>query len=160
MPKRIPLTLGYFAIVDDADFLRLRKYSWRAAVSFGRVYAAAYLGGGRKNSRRVYLHRLIMDEPRSQVAFKNQNSLDCRRENLTAASRSEIAIRSSKSASGLRGVYFDRATGKYKAFIKHHGTLHYFGLFATALEAADAFNKKARELRGDNAYQNPLNELQ
>jgi hypothetical protein len=143
MTEKITLTRGFEAIIDDEDFERV----WMQVSGKGR---------------HVYLHRFLLGFPEERhVKFINGDTLDCRRENLRAASRAEIHAERNlgpNNQSGFKGVSFNQASGKFKAYIKHHGKLHYLGLFPTAIEAARIYNEKARELRGSLAFQNNIPE--
>lgn len=65
---------GAVALIDPEDQARLHGYTW---------YASS-IGVSRKEGKRtIYLHREVMGEPAGlYVGFKNENKLDCRRENL------------------------------------------------------------------------------
>jgi hypothetical protein len=63
-----------------------------------------------------------------------------------------------KNRSGFKGVSFNKASGKFKAYIRDNGKLLYLGLFVTDIGAARAYNEKARELRGESAYLNQIDE--
>lgn len=64
-----------------------------------------------------------------------------------------LLSRSFKNESGFIGVTRYR-DNKWKAEIKHKGVKFYLGIFNTATEAAVARDKKAIELRGENAITN------
>jgi hypothetical protein len=55
--------------------------------------------------------------------------------------------------SGYRGVYVHH-TGRYAAYIQHQRKKRHLGMFATADEAAQAFDRAARQLRGSRARLN------
>jgi len=87
--KKIQLTQGKFAIVDDVDFAKANKYKWYATKSSYNWYAAR---GNRVNGqvKTIYMHRFIMNCPTGmEVDHKNTNSLDNRRENLRNCTRKE-----------------------------------------------------------------------
>lgn len=84
--KKIKLSQGLWAIVDDADFEELLCYKWCASRSSdtGGVYACRFTSAknGRKK-RKVYMHRFIMDCNNGlQVDHINDDTLDNRRSNL------------------------------------------------------------------------------
>jgi len=58
-----------------------------------------------------------------------------------------------RSNSGYKGVYRDKA-GKFQACVKQGGWKEYLGSFATAEEAACAYDAKAIELFGEFARLN------
>ncbi len=159
MTRKIKLTKGFEAIIDDEDFARISKYKWRAADGKWGAYAVIWMRIEGKG-RHVYLHRFLLDFPANkQINFINNDTLDCRRENLRPATSSQNqAARSvtSNNRNGFKGVSFNRAAEKFKAYIKKDGKLRHLGLFATAREAAAAYNEKARELYGEFAGLNEI----
>ena len=83
------------------------------------------------------------------VGALNGNKLDCRLENLAWRSRS-VASRQRKTSSkvGYTGVY--KENNRYRAVISINRKSVHIGMFATAEEAALAYNKKSKELYGDD----------
>lgn len=57
-----------------------------------------------------------------------------------------------RGATGYRGV--TSSGKKFSAQVRWKGTLHYLGTFATAIDAARAYDAKARELHGALAILN------
>ena len=141
----------YFAKVDLINNLRLHcsgcavfQKTWKKAI------------GGYKTET-FYLHKLIAEKFLSHlqsdgsnlVSAKNNNKLDCRLNNLIYRSRS-IASRKRKSSSkiGYTGVY--QENNRYRAVISEGRKTIHIGMFATAEEAALAYNKKSKELYGED----------
>lgn len=62
----------------------------------------------------------------------------------TQLSRITVASGISDNASGIRGVYLEQKTGRYRARIKFQGKVHNLGSFRTSEEAAKA-RKEAEE---------------
>lgn len=159
MTKKIELTRGFEATVGDEDFDRVSKYKWRASVTRWGTYAVTWMRIEGKG-RHVYLQRFLLGLPTDKlITFANGDRLDCRRENLkfTTRSKSQMGrLRRSNNKSGFKGVSFNKAAEKYKAYIKKNGKLHYLGLYATAKEAAAAYNEKAVELYGEFAGLNKI----
>lgn len=60
------------------------------------------------------------------------------RENLSGAHKNNV--------SGVRGVHYHRATGRWRARVGHNGEVVYLGLFDTVEEASAAASAKRREL--------------
>lgn len=50
------------------------------------------------------------------------------------------------SKSGLYGVYFHKASGKWAAQIRNGGKVEYLGVFARKIHAARAYDRRARVL--------------
>lgn len=159
--KKIKLTQGQFALVDDADFEELSKYKWSACwdktvnnfYSYGRPF---------KKKKRVSMHRFIMGEPKGKtVDHINRDTLDNRRKNLRICSNEESnrnqGIRTDNST-GYKGVDFHKATKKYQARIqtKEVGRIN-LGVFKTVEEAAKEYNKAAIKYHGQFAVLNKIN---
>ena len=77
--KRIKLTQGQFAIVDDDDYERLNQYKWRAAYykNMDSYYAVSSIKDESGKHRTVRMQRLILNaKPGKMVHHKNHNTLD------------------------------------------------------------------------------------
>ncbi|MEZ4992083.1 MAG: hypothetical protein R2824_16795 [Saprospiraceae bacterium] len=142
------------------DFINnLRRHSSGCAV-FQKTWKKA--DGGYKTET-IYLHKLIAEKflvdsrtsRKNLVGAKNGNKLDCRLENLIYRSRS-VASRKRKTSSkvGYTGVY--KENNRYRAVISIDRKSVHIGMFSTAEEAALAYNKKSRELYGDNGKVNVI----
>jgi len=79
--KRIPLTKGYEAIVDDDSDLGV--HSWYATICNGKVYAARDIAG-----KRIYMHRFLLPIA-GHVDHINGDSLDNRIVNLRGATHTQ-----------------------------------------------------------------------
>ena len=147
----------YLSSVKFIDNLRL--HSSGCAV-FQKTWKKAI--GGYKTET-IYLHKLIAEKflgttktsRKNLVGAKNGNKLDCRLDNLVYRSRS-VASRKRKTSSkaGYTGVY--KENNRYRAVISVDRKSIHIGMFATAEEAALAYNKKSRELYGDNGKINVI----
>lgn len=153
--KRIPLTKGQYALVDDIDYQDVSRFNWCIAKSGSRLYAS------RKRSRKfpgkrltLYLHRHIMGEPVGlMVDHINHDTLDNRRENLRVCTQTQnLQNRSGamgRSKTGLRGVCFDRARNKFLAQISVNGNRINLGRFKTAEEAKAVYDYANRKHFGE-----------
>lgn len=140
------------------DFINnLRKHSSGCAV-FQKTWKKA--DGGYKTET-IYLHKLIAEKfltdtrtrEKNLVGAKNGNKLDCRLENLAYRSRS-VASRKRKTSSkvGYTGVY--KENNRYRAVISINRKSIHIGMYATAEEAALAYNRMSRKLYGDEGKLN------
>lgn len=106
----------------------------------------------------VYAHRLILSAVRGQhVDHRNRDNLDNRRANLRLCSRSEnMANRKmhKNNKSGFKGVHLNRKSGKWLVLIRQHKRLTRVGLFACKIEAAKAYDARARVMFGEFARLN------
>lgn len=153
----------YEYLVNDSylkkvDFVNnLRRHSSGCAV-FQKTWKKA--DGGYKTET-IYLHKLVAEKflqnerssDRNLVGAVNGNKLDCRLENLTYRSRS-VASRKRKSSSklGYTGVY--QENNRYRAVISVGRKSVHIGMFSTPEEAALAYNRKSRELYGEEGKLN------
>ncbi len=103
-----------------------------------------------------YLHKLVAEKfkksdrskVKNLVGTVNGNKLDCRIDNVEWRSRSTASRkRKSSSSAGYTGVY--KENHRYRAVISKDRRSMHIGMFATAEEAAMAYNKISRELYGD-----------
>ena len=160
--KKIPLTKGKFALVDDDDFKKLSKYSWR------------YHRGGRcEYARRVPLvndspdvanyfsmHRQILKAKcGTRIDHINGNGLDNRRSNLRYCNHSEnICNRrlNINNKSGFKGVFFDKRIKKWTVSISKNRVLYRVGAYNTAHDAMIAYDAAAAVLHGKFARTNAM----
>jgi hypothetical protein len=141
--KFIRLTQGKITVIDTRDWLRVSRYKrWHAVNWGGRFYAATTL----KNGRKLYLHRLLLNAPAdAQIDHINGNTLDNRRSNLriSTASTNQQNRHRVQGHIPYKGVY-RHTDGRFIARIKVRNTQYWLGSFKTALEAARAYDRKAR----------------
>ena len=156
--KKIPLTQGKFAIVDDGDFEELSKHKWCIMKSGRNAFRA--VRGIWKNERRitVYMHRVVMNAPKNlDVDHINHNPLDNRKCNLRVCTKSQNQHNQQLHKDGssrFKGVSINRQVNKWAAAIKFKSKSISIGLFGSEVEAAKAYDEKAKELFGEYAYVN------
>lgn len=143
MVKKIPLTQGKFALVDDADYEMLMEFNW-CANHRGRTWYAAC----NPHSKGIYMHRLILNTPKGMdTDHINGDGLDNRRCNLRSCSHSgnlqNQQIRDEKKTSKYKGVSFNKRTGKWVAQITVENKYVFIGRFTSELQAALAYDKVA-----------------
>jgi len=160
----VDLGKGHVAIIDDADADLVIGFKWYPMkTKEGKVYAAGWkhLPPGRFF---VHLHRLITNaQPGEIIDHADRDPLNCRRSNLRRATRQQNVWNKSPSRGLVRsktschkGVFLDRKSQRFVVRITHNGKRIHVGTFRTEIEAARAYNAKAKELYGDFAYLNPL----
>lgn len=158
----IELTKGRKAIVDWHDLEWLQKHKWYFKQSpNGKGYAARIeLKSGQRIL--VAMHRAIFlhYNPGIVVAdidHRNGDRLDNRLSNLRAASRQQNsgnrgANRNNKSR--YKGVNFYPSSNSWRAQIMDNGKKRHIGYYATAEEAALAYNIESLKVFGEFGYQN------
>lgn len=156
--KMIPLTQGFVALVDDADYERVCQFNWMADVKPKTVYAirATVKDDGRKTTQ--YLHRFILGvtDRRVQVDHRDHNGLNCQRYNLRPATNQQNCqnSRSRGGASQFKGVAWNKQKRKWVASIGANGRHKSLGYFHDEVDAALAYDAAAREQYGTFAYTN------
>lgn len=179
--KKIPLTKGKFAIVDDEDYHYLIRFKWQYAVDKYGNESARRSFDHKFGKSHVNLEDYIVPRPHGgaySFVFINGNKLDCRKENISFTGVFGITQRARKMP-----LYKGKPTlSKYKGVSKNNrknpdgsirgrylwrvqiesgkrGTPEYkrfVKLVETEDEAGLLYNKKAREWFGENAFQNKI----
>jgi len=158
--KQIPLTQGKFALVDDEDYDDLIRHKWCAEKNKGTWYAMRRRKSGEPGTQaKVKMHRSILGLTDSSIKgdHRNGNGLDNTRANLRACSNAENARNrtlQSNSNTGYMGVYFHKASKKFRAAIKVDGRIIYIGSFGTPKDAAAARDAAAKIHHGEFARLN------
>lgn len=156
--KKIRLTRGKSAIVDDADFLWLSRWKWFTQPSRQTFYAVRKDCPAPGVYRHIRMHRQILGEKflrKRLTDHRDGNGLNNQRFNLRPATKIQNvrnARRRRDNRSGFRGVA--RHRGKFMAQISIRGTTTYIGIFKCAKDAAKAYDRKARKLYGEFARLN------
>lgn len=160
MMKRIPLTQGKFAIVDDEDYKELSKHKWHTFKNSYGGYAAIRNCQCLfdKKRRVIYMHRQIMSCPQEmEIDHQDHNQLNNRKSNLRICTRAENQRNRNKqknNTSGFKRVYRRKDCKKWRANIGFNGQQIHLGDFNSAIEAAKIYDKKAKELFGEFAKTN------
>ena len=130
---------------EDEELLKLYRILFDKNSGYFRVY----LGKGEY----AYLHRLIVNAQKGDIVDHiDRNRQNNTRENLRIVTRATNNYnREVKNKLG-RGIYFDKFGNRFRACISHENKTLKLGSFKTLIEAKEAYNKKAVELRGDDAY--------
>lgn len=155
--KKIPLTQGKQAIVDDEDYGRLKQYKWHCLKQPVNFYAVRSKKKGR-NQTQLRMHRLIMGAPVGMdVDHRNHDGLDNRKCNLRLCTRQQNhrnRRKRKKCSSIYKGVCWDKVCNKWKSYIMKSYKSHHIGYFGAEFDAAKSYDAKAKELFGEFAKLN------
>ncbi len=160
--KKIPLTRGKFALVDDEDFEWLSEFKWYCSSctqsGVTRFYAARNMKiYGKPRTRSM--HRIMIGVPNLQVDHKDGNGLNNQRENLRLCTQSQnLANQVNHKHGGFKGVHFMKSFNKWHAYINKERRRFNLGYFDYAVDAAISYNEKAKELFGEFANLNIIPE--
>lgn len=154
--KILPSTKGQTIKVCDCHYDKVKHWKW-SALEQGRYvksYAAVRVQKIDGKNTPILMHRFIMDCPKGKVVDHiNGNQMDNRCKNLRICTQSQNNAnqRGAKhnSVSGYKGVYWHKSAKKWCAEVVHEHKKYYLGLFVNKLDAAEAYNIKAKELNGE-----------
>lgn len=150
--KRIRLTQGRVALVDDEDYDRLSVHNWCYSGSAGGY---AVRNAPRKNGRRqkaILMHREMLGTPDGlDTDHRDRNTLNNQKSNLRLATKVQNGGNRPKThgtTSKFKGVYFDKNRKKFNVMIQVNGKRHCLGRFDVELDAARAYDEAAKKLFG------------
>jgi hypothetical protein len=164
--RKIELSQGKFALVDDEDYRFLNNFSWKylVATEYHPPRAATALNFESRNVAWVKMERFLLKEKKGYTIFhRNHNTLDNTKINLVLVKVSIIRHNATKPRTGItsryKGVSFrinsGCKNGRWRAAITCNGK-KVEKSFKIESEAALWYNKKAIEIFGEFAYQNKV----
>lgn len=149
----VEISKGHRALIDEEDYYKVVKYKWY----FSKGYACTTVRDNKKHN--IRMHNLIMNfDPNNSdkiVDHIDGNTLNNQKSNLRIATKKQNSTNKSKCKnckSGFKGVDF--IIGKFRASLSDNRNHIHLGLFSTAEEAAEAYDKAALFLWGEFARLN------
>ncbi len=143
-------------LIDDADFEFLNDFKWSLKIDKdNRCYAHR-----KDKGKEIKLHRFILNCPTNYcVDHIDGNGLNNQRDNLRICTYGQNSRNSFKYNFGLtsskyKGVTWDKQKLKWRAQISFEGKHTTLGRYKIEIEAAKAYDKKAKELFGEFARLN------
>lgn len=154
--KRIELTRGKFAIVDDEDYERMSAFKWFCTA---RGYASRRGPRNGGNGFNIWMAREILGAGAHElVDHINGNKLDNRKCNLRICSKVENCrnrqILNKNNKSGFKGVKFDRRKNLWRADIGVDWGKAYLGRYKDIEAAAMIYDMAAIHYHGEFASLN------
>jgi hypothetical protein len=149
--KKIKLTKGMIALIDNGDFGKVSQHKWRARKARNTYYATTTRGDWR-GKKQVDLHNLIMDPPDGLIVdHQDRNGLHCQRNNMRYCTNAQNS--KNRSAWGLSkylgvSIVRHKTCVRWEAKIFSNGKRTYLGSFKTQKEAALAYDNAAKEIHG------------
>ncbi len=147
--KKVKLTRGKFATVDNDVYEKVNKYNWYY-IEGGYAARDDFSSGKRKM---VYMHRFIMDPPEGMVIDHiNGKKHDNRKENLricTHRQNSWNAKKRTDNKSGYRGVSWDKSKQKWGVRLKVGNLYKFGGYFTNKIEASKRYGELVEKYRDE-----------
>lgn len=168
MSKKIPLSKGKFAIVDDGDFALLSKRSWHLgtwgyATTTKLKFDEGFVSQQKKSHRghgSIFMHRLLVGAKSGEIVdHVNKNKLDNRRKNLRRCTKAQNSFNCKKrkiNKSGYKGVSWSKSNYGWIAQIVSNRQKFHLGTFKKKIDAAKAYNLAAKKLHGSFANLNHI----
>lgn len=130
--KRIKLTQGKYALVDDNMFEELNQLKWQFHIS-GYAVHEMRIKGEKGKRKTVMMHRVIINTPEDRdTDHINGNRLDNRKKNLRIVTTSQNLMNQkikANNTSGVTGVYWSKKSKKWQAYISLYKKTIQLGLF-------------------------------
>jgi len=156
--KKVELSQGKVALVDDADFAAVSQFTWCAHKAHkrpGKWYAHTNVKREDGTRTTLTMHHAVLPGV-SQIDHRNNDGLDNRRSNLRPATHAQNARNRRKPRHGrnpFKGVY-PLPSGKWRVCICVSGQQHGLGVFSSPETAAHVYDSAARKFFGDFAKVN------
>lgn len=152
MSRRIKLTQGKTALVDDDVYEELSKYKWFYA---GR-YPARGVTVSHKKQRNLYMHHAIMGVQKKgqEVDHIDGNGLNNQKSNLRFATHAQNGRNQRKSkvnTSGYKGVSWNKKDKKWHSQIKVNKKTIHLGSYAEKEDAYMAYCMACAKHHGEFA---------
>jgi|WetSurMetagenome_2_1015567.scaffolds.fasta_scaffold328029_1 hypothetical protein len=155
--EEIILTKNCVALIDKENAIDINQHKWYA-VNKGKVsdlyYAATII-----NKKSISMHRYILKikDKTIKIDHIDGNGLNNQKSNLRLCKLSENLKNRripSNNKTGYKGVSFKKKLNKYRSSIGYSSKSIHLGYYENSIEAAEAYNKKAKELFGEYARLN------
>ena len=157
--KKIPLSQGKSALVDDEDYDWLSQHKWYAREDGLTWYAMRNKKKDNGQWSTCSMHSVVLGKKEGFMTDHiNRNGLDNRRKNLRFCTSKQNQYNRVKveSASGYRGVKQDKRSvkGSWTAVYRTNKKRIHVGSFSTPEAAARAYDAAIKEVRGEFAVLN------
>lgn len=147
-------TKGKILLIDKDDYEKIKNYSINTSDKYPRIWI-------KKRPTKLHRYLLNYDSSKFQVDHIDGNVYNNRRNNLRICTRSQNNMnrrKSPKCSSKYKGVSFHKKKNKWQIAIFCNRKRILIDYFKDEIEAAKAYDNKARELFGDyGTYNFPLN---
>lgn len=154
--KLIPLTQGKFAMVDDEDFERVSRFTWRFHRGKNSGYARAWLSCSKGKRTQQLLHRFLFPDL-LHIDHIDGNGLNNQRSNLRAATpqqNNQNARKRIQATSRFKGVCWYRKDEVWSVQIYFNQHQIFLGRYESETDAAHVYDYAAKIYFGEFARLN------
>jgi hypothetical protein len=148
--KRIALTQGQYALVDDEDYERLNQVKWYAHENYKTFYAQRTISTINGRRRIIHMHHEVIGiPPREFISdHKNGNGLDNQRHNLRHVTHRQNGQnrKNQKKTSQYPGVSWHSGRKKWVAQIQLYGKIKNLGGFTNEVDAFNAYKETIKAI--------------
>lgn len=147
--KRIPLTQGKFALVDDNDFDELNQVKWYANKIGNTYYALRYVSFVNGKQRLDFMHQALIGKREGlQIDHIDGNGLNNQRNNLRFVTIRQNAQnrKNTIKTSKFPGVCWEKERRRWKATITIDGTQKHLGRFTNERNAFEAYREAVQSI--------------
>lgn len=150
--RKIQLTQGQVALVDDEDFERLNQFKWHVMKKEKTFYASRGLPKNNWPPTSIKMHHAIIGKPPKGFVgdHKDGNGLNNQRENLRHVTKrqNQQNRKHENSSSRFPGVSWSKVSKMWRARITIKRKQKWLGLFTDEFKAFEAY-KQAAEAIGE-----------
>ena len=151
--KRIQLTQGQVALVDDEDFKKVNQFKWNAQKDGNKFYAKRMITINGKRTAQL-MHMLIVgDNPfKLDIDHRDGDGLNNQKNNLRLCTHQQNMMNrklNKNSSSTYKGVHYSSVRQKWQARIQTDGKRISLGFFNGKEDAARAYDAAAIEHHGE-----------
>jgi hypothetical protein len=157
--KKIKLSQGKYALVDNEDYEKLSKYKWYSQKNRLTWYTTRWIKKDGK-WKQIQMHRQIMKTPKGMVTDHiDHNGLNNQKKNLRICTVQQNNCNNLQKAgkSGVRGVYWYKRYNNWHVQITINGKRTHIGYYDDINEAAKEWNRVAKKYNGEFAILNKVN---
>lgn len=148
--KRIVLTQGKVALVDDEDFERLNQFKWYAKKHRNTFYAGRNSPWINGKHYQIMMHWEIIGRPPKGMMSDHCNGcgIDNQRSNLRFVTnrQNQQNMRNTNKSSRYPGVSWFKARKKWRVQIKINGIQKHLGLFTDEYEAFEVYRQTVNDI--------------
>lgn len=158
--KKIPLSQGKFALVDDDDYDFIMQWKWCFNTGYAVRSQHICMVGKKDKSKMILMHRVVNKTPKGmETDHIDLDRLNNQKKNLRNATRRQNTRNIKKFINGtskFKGVCWKKREKKWQVRIRTGKKRVHLGLFTSESDAARAYNVAALKFHGEFAHLNEV----